>query len=194
MFETTVEIYFCESVVICPLFSFVINNTTKMWKRYFVRCFVQKRFSFTLSEWADFFFCYWSHNKKTGAFRCKVGWMIMLSWWQRDAAEAWGRPIRLPAVGISGSKITRDRKKLFQNGLGFEHRFSKNGVSGRSLRIHLQVSLLPFKATASCGPADPRRMTMVEPYDDTAGGLDSDWRILRTSPLNTRQQHDTTDA
>lgn len=63
----------------------------------------------------------------------------------------------------------------------------------KSLRIHLQVSLHPFKTTALRGPEDPRRMTMVEPYDWTAGGLDSNWRILKTSTLNTQQQHDTPD-
>lgn len=44
-------------------------------------------------------------------------------------------------------------------------------------------------ATSVFGPADPLRMTIYEPSDWTAGGLDKDWWILKMSPLNTRQQH-----
>lgn len=49
-------------------------------------------------------------------------------------------------------------------------------------------SLHPFKGTGFCGPADPCRMTMDKPSDWTAGGLDSEWRNFKKSPLNTRQQ------
>lgn len=45
--------------------------------------------------------------------------------------------------------------------------------------IHLKPLFLVFS-----GPADPSRMTMDDPSDWTAGGLDSDWRILKMSPLN----------
>ncbi len=121
------------------------------------------------------------------------GWMVECCHGVRGTElEAWGQSVRLPAVGILGSKVTASawwrvglfspgKNCIFRIGWAFNTDWAELGALG--------LSPHPFKATGLCGPADPCRMTMDEPSDWIAGGLDSDWRILGMSPLNTRQQH-----